>query len=155
MSALAVYRLPYGKFATMIQQTDGEPAELLSCAELNGRQGFVMAPFEITDSHPILLIRPDKVERISVERGMRKASRARALLPLSAFRFPLLILMPSILPISTPNWNWELFVRLFWHDVLRRNWLRVFCPWNSSTVPATFIPVCLSRWYVRRRAVVG
>ena len=70
MSALAVYRLPYGKFATMIQQTDGEPAELLSCAELNGRQGFVMAPFEITDSHPILLIRPDKVERISVERGM-------------------------------------------------------------------------------------
>ena len=64
MSAFAVYRLPYGKFATMIQQTDGEPAELLSCAELNGRQGFVMAPFEITDSHPILLIRPDKVETI-------------------------------------------------------------------------------------------
>ena len=75
MSAFAVYRLPYGKFATMIQQTDGEPAELLSCAELNGSRGFVMAPFEITDSHPILLIRPDKVERISVERGKRKEER--------------------------------------------------------------------------------
>ena len=79
MSALAVYRLPYGKFATMIQQTDGEPAELLSCAELNGRQGFVMAPFEITDSHPILLIRPDKVERISVERGKRNDGEVASL----------------------------------------------------------------------------
>lgn len=69
MPAFAVYRLPYGKFATMVQQTDGEPAALLSCAELNGRSGFVMAPFEITDSHPILLIRPDKVERVALGRS--------------------------------------------------------------------------------------
>ena len=68
MSAFAVYRLPYGKFATMVQQMDGEPAELLSCAELNGKCGFVMAPFEITDGHPILLIQPDKVERVELER---------------------------------------------------------------------------------------
>ncbi|MBQ9649175.1 MAG: isochorismate synthase [Prevotella sp.] len=74
MSAFAVYRLPYGTFATMVQQTDGEPAELSSCAELNGKHGFVMAPFEVTDSHPILLLRPDEVERIdlwNVECGMR------------------------------------------------------------------------------------
>ena len=75
MSAFAVYRLPYGKFATVVQQTDGEPAELLSCAELNRRHGFVMAPFEITDSHPILLIRPDRVEQIPLERGKRKEER--------------------------------------------------------------------------------
>ena len=67
MSAFLVYRLPYGQFATMVQQTDGEPAELLSCAELNGKRGYVMAPFEITDNHPILLIRPDKVERIELD----------------------------------------------------------------------------------------
>ena len=69
MPAFAVYRLPYGTFATMVQQTDGEPAALLSCAELNGRSGFVMAPCEITDSHPILLIRPDKVERVALGRS--------------------------------------------------------------------------------------
>ena len=69
MSAFAVYRLPYGEYATKVQQTDGEPAELLSCAELNGRHGFVMAPFEINPSHPILLIRPDKVEEFKVEGG--------------------------------------------------------------------------------------
>lgn len=55
----------------MVQQTEGEPAELLTCAELNGKQGFVMAPFEITDSHPILLIRPDKVETISLKEEHR------------------------------------------------------------------------------------
>ena len=69
MSAFAVYRLPYGKSATMVRQTDGEPAELSSCAELNGKCGFVMAPFEVTGSHPILLIRPDKVERITLDGG--------------------------------------------------------------------------------------
>ena len=69
MSAFAVYRLPYGKFATMVQQTDGEPEELLSCAELNGKHGYVMAPFETTDTHPILLIRPDKVETVELTGG--------------------------------------------------------------------------------------
>jgi len=76
MSAFAVYRLPYGKFATIVRQTDGEPAELSSCAELNGKCGFVMAPFEISDSHPILLIRPDKVEKVTLggERVLKGSS---------------------------------------------------------------------------------
>ena len=69
MSAFAVYRLPYGTYATMVQQTDGEPLELSSCAQLNGRRGYVMAPFEITDSHPILLIRPDQVERVELRKS--------------------------------------------------------------------------------------
>ena len=69
MSAFAVYRLPYGTYATMVQQTNGEPLELSSCAQLNGRRGYVMAPFEITDSHPLLLIRPDKVERVELKKS--------------------------------------------------------------------------------------
>ena len=103
MPAFAVYRLPYGKFATKVQQTDGEPLELSSCAELNGKRGFVMAPFETTASHPILLIRPDCVEQISVESGKRKEEsgmwkeitlnrrilrRQTYLLPLSTLHFP-------------------------------------------------------------------
>lgn len=66
MSAYAIYRLPYADEATLIQQTEGEPAELLSCTELNGKSGFVVAPFQITVQQPILLIRPDKVEKIEV-----------------------------------------------------------------------------------------
>lgn len=64
MSAFAIYRLPYEDCATLIRQNEGEPMELLSCQELNGKQGFVMAPFQINPSQPILLIRPDEVERM-------------------------------------------------------------------------------------------
>ena len=72
MSAYAIYRLPHEDCATLVQQTEGEPAEFLSCTELNGRHGFVVAPFEVTAQQPILLIRPDKVESRKVESGKRK-----------------------------------------------------------------------------------
>ena len=66
MTGFALYRLPHATHAIFVQQTQGEPDELLSCQELNGRQGFVMAPFEITPSQPILLIRPDVVQIIGL-----------------------------------------------------------------------------------------
>lgn len=66
MSAYAIYRLPHETHATLVQQTEGEPAELYSCTELNCKQGFVMAPFEVRQDQPILLIRPDKVERMAI-----------------------------------------------------------------------------------------
>ena len=69
MSAYAIYRLPHEDYATLVQQTEGEPAEFLSCTELNGKQGFVVAPFEVTAQQPILLIRPDRVEKRKVESG--------------------------------------------------------------------------------------
>ena len=47
----------------MIQQTSGQPEEYCSCAELTGRQGFVVAPFVPSETEPILLIRPDVIER--------------------------------------------------------------------------------------------
>ena len=68
-SAYAIYRLPYAHEATLIQQTEGEPAEFLSCTELNGRSGFVVAPFQVTPQQPILLIRPDSVERVACGLG--------------------------------------------------------------------------------------
>ena len=63
MPAFAIYRLPHESHATLIRQTSGEPEELFTCQELNGRQGFVVAPFEIRPDQPILLIRPDTIER--------------------------------------------------------------------------------------------
>ena len=67
MTAYAIYRLPHEDHATLIRQTDGEPAEYLSCAELNGRRGFVVAPFQISAKQPILLIRPDSIETVPCE----------------------------------------------------------------------------------------
>jgi isochorismate synthase len=74
MSAYAIYRLPHEDCATLVQQTEGEPAEFLSCTELNGRHGFVVAPFEVKAQQPILLIRPDRVESLEV-RGEGQAVR--------------------------------------------------------------------------------
>ena len=67
MPGFAIYRLPYESQVTLVLQTEGEPVELSSCTELNGRQGFVMAPFEVRPDQPILLIRPDKVETVPVQ----------------------------------------------------------------------------------------
>ena len=65
MSAFAIYRLPHEDHATMIRQTKGEPVELHSITELNGKQGFVVAPFEVKDDQPVVLIEGEKthVER--------------------------------------------------------------------------------------------
>jgi isochorismate synthase len=46
----------------MIVQPSGQPEEFHSCAELTGRQGFVVAPFAPSETAPILLIRPEVVE---------------------------------------------------------------------------------------------
>ena len=68
MGGFAVYRLPYAKQATLVRQTEGEPLELSSCQALNGQQGFVIAPFEITPAQPIVLIRPDETECLDLSR---------------------------------------------------------------------------------------
>jgi isochorismate synthase len=61
MSSFAQYRLPYAHSYTRIEQTGGLPRQLQTCKELNGCNGFVIAPFSVSDELPILLIRPDKV----------------------------------------------------------------------------------------------
>lgn len=67
MPGFAIYRLPHESQVTWVLQTEGEPVELASCTELNGKCGFVVAPFEVKQNQPILLIRPDRVETCSVE----------------------------------------------------------------------------------------
>ena len=61
MSSFALFRLPYEQQCTLIEQTSGEPLEVTSCVELNGQQGFVVAPFAPSRERPILVIHPDRV----------------------------------------------------------------------------------------------
>lgn len=61
MRSFALFRLPYEKRCTLVVQTTGVPQELIACNELSGQQGFVMAPFAVSPSHPLLLIRADEV----------------------------------------------------------------------------------------------
>ena len=66
ISGIAICRHPHSDEVTLVVQKEGTPAELFSCAELNGRSGFVVAPFEVKPEQPILLIRPDSMERLSL-----------------------------------------------------------------------------------------
>ena len=51
----------------MVRQTVGEPLRLGSYSELNGRNGFVVAPFTITDEQPIWLIKADEVKVMGID----------------------------------------------------------------------------------------
>ena len=75
--AYAIYRLPHEDHATMISQTNGHPVELHSLTELNGRQGFVVAPFEIKPGQPIVVIQGE-VTRMAchLERSREISPRA-------------------------------------------------------------------------------
>ncbi len=67
MAAYAIYRLPYQDHCVRLTQEKGEPMVLSSFEQLNGQRGFVIAPFATTPDAPIVLLRPDRVERMSVK----------------------------------------------------------------------------------------
>ena len=60
MQAYAIYRLPHEDHATIIRQKAGDPVELQSLSDLNGRCGFVVAPFEVKSDQPVVLIEGEK-----------------------------------------------------------------------------------------------
>ena len=55
----ALYRLPWTDECYLVLQTSGDVEQLADIQELNGKKGFVMAPFRISEEHPLVLIRPD------------------------------------------------------------------------------------------------
>lgn len=57
-SGFALYRLPYAEECTLIS---GNVCEVKSFMELGGQQGFVVAPFALSPTEPILVIQPTEV----------------------------------------------------------------------------------------------
>lgn len=62
MASFAYYRLPHEKTYTAMTQSAGQPEVFGSLESLNGRNGFVVAPFAVSDECPVILIHPDKIE---------------------------------------------------------------------------------------------
>lgn len=66
------YRLPEQKEYVRLEQHEGEPVALKSVKDLNGRKGFVFAPFQPSEKTPVWLLQPDSIERKAVgERDFR------------------------------------------------------------------------------------
>lgn len=58
--AFACYFLPFSTKPMLVVEDD-QPAEFTSFAELNGNEGFVFAPFAISDEKPLLLFRSKNI----------------------------------------------------------------------------------------------
>ncbi|PMC24048.1 isochorismate synthase [Hoylesella buccalis] len=68
MISFAYYRLPDARHFIKLTQKNGEPKTYFSLADLNGKEGFVLAPFKIDKAHPVVLIHPEKKERVRVSK---------------------------------------------------------------------------------------
>lgn len=57
--SFALYRMPWTDECYFILQTSEEIEKLDDISYLNGKKGFVIAPFSHTEEHPLVLIKPD------------------------------------------------------------------------------------------------
>lgn len=67
MSSFAIFRLPHADSCTLVKQQQGEPAVLHSLVQLNGRRGFVIAPFAVSRQCPVVIISPDSVQQLPLD----------------------------------------------------------------------------------------
>lgn len=57
--SFALWRIPGENTINFRMQTFGNPEILSDISELNGKTGFVIAPFNVSERHPIVLIKPN------------------------------------------------------------------------------------------------
>lgn len=57
--SFALYRLPGIEDIQLVMQTSNQPETFLSLSNLNNRTGFIIAPFQISEVTPIVLIHPE------------------------------------------------------------------------------------------------
>ena len=68
MNSFAYYRLPDKRHFIKLTQKNGEPETYFSLTDLNGKEGFVLAPFKIDEAHPVVLIHLEKKERVRISK---------------------------------------------------------------------------------------
>lgn len=71
MNLSAYFRLPFADHYESFYQDYREAKLLYSFEELEGREGFVVAPFQVTEQTPIILIEPDMVNTHSQFAGVK------------------------------------------------------------------------------------
>lgn len=79
MDSRALIRLPHYTHYTEVRQTTGRLQELHDLHALDGRAGFVFAPFMPSKQEPILLIRPDSMEQHEVSMPKHLPAQRRVL----------------------------------------------------------------------------
>lgn len=57
--SFAIYRLPWTDEPILVLQQEGDAEQIDSLTGLNGKEGFIFAPFCPNSQNPVLIIRPD------------------------------------------------------------------------------------------------
>lgn len=85
----AVYRVPGEKYPRLLTEDVGAVRLIYDLKELNGQRGFVIAPFRVDKSCPIVLIQSDRTGTAVAygNRGRRRAGLAK--LSGGIFSYPL------------------------------------------------------------------
>ncbi len=68
--SFAVYRIPGEETCRLLVQDTGDTLLFNDIKELNGQSGFVMAPFQITGSCPIVVVKPSRIEEIRLHNNL-------------------------------------------------------------------------------------
>ena len=58
-ASFAIFRLPNATAPQFLMQSKGEPEIIQDFEQISGKNGFVIAPFRISEGTPIIMIRPD------------------------------------------------------------------------------------------------
>jgi len=58
-TSFAIYRMPGNKETAFALQQKENPESLLQLTDLNGKSGFVVSPFRVSEQTPIVLLHPD------------------------------------------------------------------------------------------------
>ncbi|MBQ7472582.1 MAG: chorismate-binding protein [Prevotella sp.] len=87
MSSFVYYRFPHASQDTRLLLIGGEPEELSELSQLNGRRGFVLAPFVPADDSPILLFPEERCEETHVRlpQGEKNEGQGVGQLPFQSF----------------------------------------------------------------------
>jgi len=72
-ACFAILRLPDETSPRFVMQTSGAPILTDDLDALNGQQGFVIAPFRISDETPVIVIRPDCRDLAEVDISTEKS----------------------------------------------------------------------------------
>ena len=65
----AVYRIPGEKVPRLLTQAEGAVRLIYDLKELNGQRGFVIAPFQVSETCPVVLINLCRLTMIRQKNG--------------------------------------------------------------------------------------
>ena len=57
--SFVLYRLPHEQDVHILIQEQTQPELLYNIEELNGKKAYVIAPFHVSENHPIVVLNPD------------------------------------------------------------------------------------------------